>query len=264
MIWEKELLRLLEQTKEKIEESPEGFTEWFFSLPQVWQGHVYRQLLPRSRGFIPDPEVWVDEAVQAIKKLTPKQRVIKFITIDDEIISASLSDLQVLSYPGSSLISFPQHKNDIPGQFVLRVNRLDYLERTYLIPDDPFHGSFTRSFTMAIYEGLPGDRSTWKEVTNFGGCIFDISADRDEWIRFQKEQVSPLKPEGEPVLYYLSGRYREYRSAYACWDGFDNPESVHAPAIQRQKDSLLDFDSRGEAPTFWKPDGPKDNYEYLP
>lgn len=68
MIWEKELLRLLEQTKEKIEESPEGFAEWFFSLPQVWQNQIYRQLLPRSQGFIPDPEMWVNEAVQAIKK----------------------------------------------------------------------------------------------------------------------------------------------------------------------------------------------------
>lgn len=77
MIWEKELLKLLQQTKEKIGESSEGFIEWFSSLPEVWQGHVYRQLLPRSQGFMPDPEAWVNEAVQAIKGLTLKQRILR-------------------------------------------------------------------------------------------------------------------------------------------------------------------------------------------
>lgn len=70
MIWEKELLKLLQQTKEKTEESPEAFIEWFSSLSKTWQGHIYRQLLPRSQGFIPNPEPWINEAIQVINALS--------------------------------------------------------------------------------------------------------------------------------------------------------------------------------------------------
>lgn len=157
--------------------------------------------------------------------------MVTFLTIDDKIISAVLSDLEVLSYPGTGIRPVPMCRNDTPGQFILRVNRLDYFKAAHLIPDGP-----TRRFAMAVYEGSPNDKSTWKEVSRFGDCLFDISADRDEWIRFQKDHLLPL-PEDSPAIYLLSGRFMEYS---AHQDRCGNLE-----------------------PTFIPLDGPKDNCGYL-
>lgn len=82
MNYEEKLLKLLQQTKEKVGESSEEFTGWFFSLPQVWQNQIYSQLLPRSQGFMPDPEEWVNKAVLAIKILTLKQRILRGLRAD--------------------------------------------------------------------------------------------------------------------------------------------------------------------------------------
>lgn len=57
---------IVEQAKEQAEAG--NLNEWLTSLSGREKDHIYFHLLPRSKGFEPNPEKWVQDVVDALKE----------------------------------------------------------------------------------------------------------------------------------------------------------------------------------------------------
>lgn len=57
---------IVEQAKEQAEDG--NLKDWLASLSRIEKDHIYFHLLPRSKGFEPNPEKWVQDVVNALKE----------------------------------------------------------------------------------------------------------------------------------------------------------------------------------------------------